>query len=170
MDQEDIKEVDDRRLSRPLFGDILGLAFWLLLTFMVAAWGAQYNPGTWYQHLAKPDWTPPGWIFGPVWSLLYAAMAVAAWLVWRSAGIRAAALPLGFYLLQLVLNGLWSWIFFGRQMVGLALLDIILLWAMIAVTTVLFWKKNRAAGVLFIPYLLWVTFASALNWKIWMMN
>jgi len=170
MENGHVKRANSRRSSKAVFRDIVGLVFWLLLTFMVATWAAQNNPGPWYQTLTKPDWTPPGWIFGPVWTLLYTAMAVAAWLIWRSFGFRRSVLPLGSYLLQLILNGLWSWFFFGRQMIGLAFVDILLLWAMIAVTMMLFWKRKRAAGVLFVPYLLWVTFASVLNWKIWLMN
>jgi tryptophan-rich sensory protein len=146
------------------------LVVFLALTFGVAFISSRFEPGLWYQHIAKPSWTPPGWIFGPVWSLLYFMMAVAGWLVWRQKGLTAAGLPLGFFVFQLILNGLWSWLFFGRQMIGAALVDLILLWMAILVTTLLFWKVRTSAGVLFIPYLLWVTFAGALNFAIWRLN
>jgi len=149
---------------------ILGLLFWLVLTFMVAAFGAQFRPGPWYSELAKPTWTPPGWIFGPVWTALYMSMAVAAWLVWRAHRGKTAGISLWFYLVQLLLNGLWSWLFFGRQSIGLALTDILVLLLFVGATAFLFWRKNRLAGALFIPYVLWVGFATALNFQIWSLN
>lgn len=142
----------------------------LVVCFATAAIGSvATNPkiGGWYAALAKPAWTPPGWIFGPVWSLLYICMAVAAWLVWRQGG---AARPMTFFGIQLILNAAWSWLFFGLESPGAALVDVVALWTAIAITTVLFWRRSRIAGMLFVPYLVWVTFASALNLAIWRMN
>lgn len=147
-----------------------GLLVWLLLTFAVAAFGAQFQPGSWYRALAKPAWTPPGWIFAPVWTFLYASMAVAAWLVWRGRWRRSAQLALLFYVGQLLLNGLWSWLFFGRQSIGLALADIFALLLFVGIAAFLFWRQSRPAGILFIPYVVWVGFAMVLNLRIWLMN
>jgi tryptophan-rich sensory protein len=166
MQRQDMQELGRRTRART----VLGLLFWLLLTFLVAAFGAQFQPGEWYRSLAKPEWTPPGWIFAPVWTFLYASMAVAAWLVWRDYRGRAAGISLSFYVLQLLLNGLWSWSFFGRQSIGSALVDILGLLLLVGATTLLFWRINRPAGILFIPYVLWVGFATALNFKIWLIN
>ena len=94
---------------------ILGLAACLVLCFGAAAFGAQFMPGEWYAGLKKPAWNPPGWVFGPVWTALYAMMAVAVWLVWRRGGVAANALPLSLFLAQLVCNALWSWMFFGLK-------------------------------------------------------
>jgi tryptophan-rich sensory protein len=150
--------------------DTLGLAVWLLLSGLAALMGAQFGPGDWYTQINKPDWTPPSWVFGPVWTFLYLSMAVAAWLVWRSGGWKANRKELSCYLAQLAANGLWSWLFFGERLIGLAFLDILVMLIMIAVTTVLFWKKSAIAGVLMIPYLLWVGFAAALNYRLWALN
>jgi tryptophan-rich sensory protein len=147
-----------------------GLAFWLLLSFGVGFFGAQFETGAWYHGLAKPSWTPPGWLFGPVWTLLYIAMAVAAWIVSRKGKLSKVWLPLLVYIIQLVLNALWSWIFFGRQQIGLALADIICLLIVIVLTTMMFWKCHRGAGLLMLPYILWVAFATALNFEIWRLN
>jgi tryptophan-rich sensory protein len=127
-------------------------------------------PGEWYFDLAKPSWTPPGWIFGPVWTLLYAMMGVAAWLVWKQTGFSRARAALSLFAIQLVLNGVWSWFFFGLHRPGLAFIDILALWVMILATTLAFWQHRPLAGALLIPYLAWVSFASALNFSIWWIN
>jgi benzodiazapine receptor len=150
--------------------NIIGLGFWILLTFSVAAIASQFKPGEWYMILVKPTWTPPGWLFGPVWGILYLAMSISAWLIWRQRVKLKVHLPLGFYLIQLLLNGLWSWIFFGQRLIGIALIDIVVLWVMIAITIVCFWRISRTASILLMPYLLWVSFAAALNFQIWRMN
>jgi tryptophan-rich sensory protein len=124
----------------------------------------------WYATLAKPSWNPPNWIFGPVWSALYLSMAIAAWLVWRQGGISGAKLPLALFGIQLVLNVLWSCLFFGLQSPGLALFEVLLLWAAIAATTGMFWQRSMIAGILFLPYLTWVTFAGVLNFTVWRLN
>ena len=124
----------------------------------------------WYADLAKPSWTPPGQVFGPVWSILYASMAVAAWLVWRQSGWAGARGPLALFAGQLGLNVAWSWLFFGLQSPGLACLDILLLLAAILATLIAFWRRSIAAGALLLPYFVWVGFATALNLAIWRMN
>jgi tryptophan-rich sensory protein len=124
----------------------------------------------WYAQLAKPSWTPPDWVFGPVWSVLYLGMAVAAWMVWRQGGVKTAWGPLGLFAIQLALNAAWSWLFFGLQSPGLAFVEIVLLWAAIATTTIAFWHRSFVAGLLFVPYLAWVTFAGLLNFSIWRLN
>jgi translocator protein len=156
-----------------------GLSDWLALgvsiavCFAAAGVGSMFTTpeiGGWYARLAKPSWTPPNWVFGPTWSALYLMMAVAAWLVWRESGLRAAALPLAVFAVQLVFNMLWSIIFFGMHRAGPAFVDIVLLWGAILVTIILFWRVRAMAGALLLPYLLWVTYASALNYSIWKMN
>jgi tryptophan-rich sensory protein len=149
----------------------LGLVGWLVLCFAAAALGGlSSRPGDWYAQLRKPAWTPPGWLFGPVWTVLYAVMAVAAWLVWQRGGFTAQFLPLGVFLLQLLFNALWSPLFFGLHKPGLAFADIVLLWVALGATLVMFWKVRPVAGLLLVPYLVWVTFASALNFAIWRLN
>ena len=150
--------------------NLLGLAFWVAVTFGVAALASQFEPGEWYTSIAKPSWTPPGSIFGPVWGILYLCMSVSAWLVWRHRHRTTVARPLAFYFAQLALNGMWSWFFFGRQWAGLALINLIVLVILVAITVVLFLRVSKAAGFLLIPYLLWISFAAALNFQIWRMN
>ena len=150
--------------------DVAGLALWLLITFGVAGFASQFVPGEWYQTLNKPTWTPPGWLFGPVWGLLYLSMSTAVWLVWRRYSRTKTVGPLVFYLAQLVVSGLWSWLFFGERMIGTALIDLLLLVLLVVVTLRLFLRIHRPAGLLMIPYLLWITFAAALNFQIWRLN
>ena len=127
-------------------------------------------PGEWYESLRKPAWNPPHWIFGPVWSALYAMMAVAAWSVWRPKGFTAAKLPLTLFLLQLALNATWTPLFFGLRRPGSAMICIALLWLAILTTLIEFRKVSPMATALMIPYLAWVTFASALNFELWRLN
>jgi len=127
-------------------------------------------PGEWYASLEKPSWNPPNWIFGPAWTALYAMMAVAAWLVWRRGGFAAQALPLAAFLVQLLLNALWSWLFFGLKNPGLAFAEIVALWVAIATTLLLFRRPSATAAWLLAPYLAWVTFASLLNFTLWRLN
>jgi len=125
----------------------------------------------WYPTLTKPTFNPPAWIFGPVWTVLYIMMGVAAFLVWRRGlevdGVRIA---LTVFIVQLSLNGLWSILFFGMQAPGWALVEIILLWTAIGVTTVLFSRVALPAGILLLPYWGWVTFATVLNASLWWLN
>lgn len=119
-----------------------------------------FRPGAWYDALSKPPWTPPNWLFAPVWSLLYLAIAIAGWLVWRRAG---ASLPLAVWLGQLALNAAWSWLFFGLHRPALALADIVALFVLILVFIVVAAPVSRPAALLFVPYALWVLYATALN-------
>lgn len=157
----------------PLKSSMIALVVFLVVCFAAAGiGGAVTTPkiSTWYATLVKPSWNPPNWIFGPVWSALYFCMAVAAWLVWRQEGLVAAKLPLTLFAVQLVLNVLWSCIFFGFERPGFAFVEVVLLWAAIAATMVTFWSRSMTAGLLFVPYLAWVSFASLLNFAIWRLN
>jgi tryptophan-rich sensory protein len=149
---------------------ILGLIGWLLLCFSASAMGVLFMPGEWYSALNKPAWNPPGWIFGPVWTALYAMMAVAAWLVWRRGGFAVQRRPLGLFLAQLALNALWTPLFFGLRQPGVAFAEIILLWLGILATLLAFRSVSRTATWLLVPYLAWVSFATALNGTLWMLN
>ena len=124
----------------------------------------------WYRTVAKPPWNPPNSVFGPVWSTLFVMMAVAAWLVWRPAGFIAAKVPLLLFTVQLALNVAWSWIFFGLHQPGWAFVEIVILWAAIAVTMRAFFLRSQFAGWLLVPYLAWVSFAAVLNFAIWRLN
>jgi tryptophan-rich sensory protein len=151
---------------------ILGLFGWLAVTFIAAAVGslASVQAASFYGALARPSWAPPASWFGPVWSILYVLMAVAAWLVWRVPLGARTRTPLALFLLQLALNAIWSWLFFAWRLGGPAFMDIVVLLALITATLVSFWKVKRLAGALLLPYLCWVTFATALTWSIWQSN
>ena len=138
--------------------------------FLAAATGASFPPGDWYERLAKPPWRPPNWLFGPAWAILYLTIAVSGWLVWRTAGLAGAVLPLAIYLVQLVLNAAWTPIFFGLHRTDLAFIEIVVLWLSIVATMATFHPVNAAAAWLLLPYLLWVTFAAALNFTVWRLN
>jgi translocator protein len=126
---------------------------------------------TWYTHLAKPGFTPPGWIFGPVWITLYTLMGIASFLVWQKREANPTAnKALVVYAVHLVLNALWSVLFFGLKSPGLAFVEIVILWCMILVVINLFLRVNRRAAYLMTPYILWVSFAAVLNFAIWRMN
>ncbi|BCL13571.1 putative TspO/MBR-related protein precursor [Micromonospora sagamiensis] len=120
-----------------------------------------------YANLRQPAWAPPSWLFGPVWSLLYAMIAVAGWLVWRRVGFGPA---LAAWTAQLVLNAAWTPIFFGAGRYGLAFADIVALWLLTGLTVVLFRRVSRPATLLMLPYWAWVTFAACLNGAIWQLN
>ena len=149
---------------------MLSLILFFVVCFAVAGLGSLAttpNIPTWYATLSKPSWNPPNWLFGPVWTSLYAMMAVAGWLVWKREGWGTASLC---FAVQLVLNLAWSFIFFGAHQTGLAFLEIILLWLAIAATIISFWSVSKTAAALLIPYLLWVSFAAILNFTIWRLN
>jgi benzodiazapine receptor len=160
--------VDATPPSRPF----LGLLGWLGLVGIAATLGAlaSTQAKAFYAQLLRPTWAPPGWIFGPVWSLLFLLMGLAAWRVWRESGFRAARLALSLFLLQLAANVLWSWLFFAWRRGALASLEILLLWGLILATLLAFRRVNRLAAWLLLPYLAWVTFATALCWATWRMN
>lgn len=149
---------------------IKGLLGWILLCFAAAAIGAYFDPGSWYELLEKPAWTPPNWVFPVVWPLLYLCMGIAAWMIWNEYGFDKGKNELRLFLVQLVLNAAWSWLFFGQHDIAVALAEIMMLWLAICFTMMLFWKKNPIAGYLMLPYLLWVSYATALNFVIWQLN
>lgn len=151
----------------------LALLVFLVVTFAAAAIGSSFTAssvGDWYPTLARPTWAPPDWVFGPVWTVLYALMAVAAWLVWRQRGIRGASVALGLYAGQLIANAAWSVLFFGLRDVRAAFADIVVLWVLIVLTLVAFWRRSFVAGLFITPYLAWVSFAALLNGAIWVLN
>lgn len=151
---------------------IIGFAAWLVVSFTAAGIGgaASIQAGPFYTQLIRPEWAPPPNLFGPVWTILYVLMGITAWLVWRAGGFRAARTALTLFLVQLAVNALWSWLFFGWHLGGLAFADIVLLWVLIVATLVAFWRARPWAGALLIPYLLWVSFASVLNYSVWQLN
>jgi tryptophan-rich sensory protein len=155
---------------RSLSSQLVGLLGWLSAAFAAAAAGAvaSVDAASFYAQLSKPSWAPPAWVFGPAWSVLYALMAVAAWLVWRSPGPRGMAL--GLFGVQLVANALWSWLFFAWHRGALAAVEILVLLALIVATVAAFWRASPLAGLLLVPYLLWVSFASVLMWTVWRGN
>lgn len=150
----------------------LGALGWFTITFTAAALGAwaSTSAASFYATLALPAWAPPASLFGPVWTLLYAMMAVAAWLVWRERGTAATRPALTLYLLQLGVNALWSWLFFGWRLGALAFLDILLLVMLVVATLIAFARIRALAAVMLLPYLGWITFASALNLAVWRAN
>ena len=140
------------------------------LSFSAATVGGFFTPGEWYAQLAKPSWNPPSWVFGPVWTVLYTTIGVSACLVWRDQGIGGARAAFAVYVAQLVLNAIWSWLFFGLHRPGIALVEIVVLWAAILATIILFRRVSRLAAALLVPYLLWVGFAAILNAALWRLN
>jgi len=148
----------------------ISLAVWLIVCFAAAGVGSLFTPGEWYVTLRKPAWTPPGYLFGPVWTLLYALMGTAAWLIWTRFGFADARTALTLFIVQLILNAVWSWLFFGLHNPGLAFFELLLLWVAILATVIAFWQKRADAGALLLPYLAWVTFAAVLNFAIWRLN
>lgn len=149
------------------------LAGFLVASFSVAAIGGAATAssvGTWYQTLQRPAWNPPNWIFGPVWTLLYILMSVAAWRVWCRAEAATAQSSLRWFAAQLVLNLLWSLLFFGLRSPGLAFVEVLVFWAVLVVMLSQFWRADRIAGALWAPYVAWVSFASVLNGTIWWLN
>ena len=149
------------------------LALFLLATFAAAALGSAAtfpSVNTWYLTLVKPSWTPPGWLFGPVWTILYVAMSIAGWRAWRKSDGPSRRGVLIVYATQLTLNALWSVLFFGLRRPGLALVDILLLWTVLILALVRYGRADRLAGFLWAPYVAWVSFASALNAAIWWLN
>jgi len=149
-----------------------GLLGWLLVTFVAAAIGAiaSIEARSFYLDLVRPSWAPPAGVFGPVWSVLYTLIGIAAWRVWRHGGFQAQRGALTLFLVQLTLNALWSWLFFAWHRGALAFVDIVLLLASIVATLIAFWRADRLGGALLLPYLAWVGFASALNFSVWQLN
>jgi benzodiazapine receptor len=153
--------------------DAVALVIAILVCFAAAGIGGLFTARsvpTWYQTIEKPSWTPPSGVFGPVWTVLYLMMGIAAWLVWRKDGFSGAGPALGVFGVQLALNALWSVLFFGMRNPGAGFAEIILLWVAIVATVALFWRVSALAGALLLPYLAWVTFAAALNGAIWRLS
>jgi len=166
-------------MSRLLFAspgrrrDLAGLAAFILLCLAVSGvggWATASSVGGWYQTLAKPAFNPPDWVFAPVWTVLYLMIAVAGWRVWRRSGLGGAPWAMAAYAAQLALNLAWSFVFFGAQAIGAALVVIVLLLAAIGVNLRLFWRIERAAALLLAPYAAWVAFAAVLNAALWRLN
>ena len=151
---------------------IVGLLGWLILCFAAAAVGAvaSAQAGAFYQQLARPGWAPPGWLFAPVWTVLYVLMSVAAWLVWRVHGFKEGRTALTLFVVQLGANALWTWLFFVWRQGGVAFAEVIVLWCLIAATAASFRRLNAVAAALLLPYLAWVTFACALTFSTWRLN
>ena len=149
---------------------IIGLITWVVVCMAAGVIGSQFQPGEWYASLAKPAWNPPDWVFAPVWTTLYVMMAVAAWLVWYRAGFSGAGYALSLFVVQLALNALWSYLFFGLMRPDFAFLEILVLWTVILIVTFFFWHESPMAGALMIPCLSWVGFATYLNFVLWQIN
>jgi len=156
----------------PVSQQMAGLAGWIAVTAVAATVGtiASVDAGAFYAQLQRPTWAPPASWFGPVWTTLFVLMAIAAWRVWRVDGFAPARRALTLYLVQLGLNALWSWLFFGWHRGALAMLDIVVLWLAIVATMRSFARRDGLAAWLLAPYLAWVSFAAALNFAVWRMN
>lgn len=146
---------------------LLSLVVFLMLVAATSVTGAMFRPGVWYETLAKPSWTPPNWVFPVAWTTLYVMIAVAGWLVYEREGIGAALVV---WIVALLLNGLWSYLMFGQRQIGLAAADLTALWIAALVFIILTWPEDRAASLLFVPYLAWLTYAGALNFTVLRMN
>lgn len=152
--------------------NLLGLLGFLAACVVVAVLGglASIDAASFYAQLQRPDWSPPAGAFGPVWTVLYTMIAIAGWWVWRSHGWRGAKGALTVYGAQLVVNALWSWLFFAWRLGFWALVDAALLWLLVAMTIVAFWRLKRGAALLLLPYLAWVSLATALTYSVWQRN
>lgn len=155
-----------------LAANFLGLFGWLTLAFLTAGIGAaaSINAGTFYMELTRPAWAPPAWLFGPVWTFLYTLMGIAAWLVWMRSGLSGGRVALSLFVVQLIANALWSWLFFQWRLGAAAFVEVLVLWALILATIVAFWRVRKPAAALLFPYLGWVTFASILTFAMWRLN
>ena len=151
---------------------IAGLAGWLVLVYAAATVGAiaSINAREFYAALTQPEWAPPGSVFSPVWTVLYTLMGIAAWLVWSRGGFRATRPALVLFLVQLAVNALWSWLFFAWHLGGIAFAEILVLLALIVATCIAFWRIRPMTAYLLVPYLLWVCFATLLNFSVWQLN
>ena len=149
-----------------------GLVAWVLVVFAAAAVGgfASAQAADFYAGLIRPGWAPPAWLFAPVWTILYLLMGVAAWRVWRLRGFAGAGFALGLFIAQLLLNALWTWLFFKWRLGAMAFVEVLLLWTAIAATIVLFRRVSKGAAVLMLPYLAWVSLAAALTFATWQLN
>lgn len=165
-------EIGGKINDMTLTGQISGFMAWFLLCFLAAALGAyaSVNAGSFYTALVRPDWAPPPWLFGPVWTILYILMAIAVWLVWRIDGFMGARLACSLFIVQLGFNALWSFLFFTWHQGAWALIDILVLWLSLLATIIAFWQLSVLAACLMMPYLAWVSIAVLLNYRIWQLN
>jgi len=145
---------------------------WLALSFSAAAIGAaaSVHAAEFYLNLNRPAWAPPAWLFGPVWTVLYCLMAVAAWQIWRVFGFQRARVALGLFLVQLAVNALWSWVFFVWHLGGWAFVNVLCLIGLVVPTLLAFWRLQPWAGAILLPYLAWISFASVLTYSVWRIN
>ncbi|MFO0945158.1 MAG: DUF2867 domain-containing protein [Planctomycetota bacterium] len=168
------RESKEERVNPPaILTQVLVFIVFLILCFGAAGVGATWTAESvkgWYQTLTRPSWNPPDWLFGPVWSVLYLMMASSAFLFWRAAGFSKVPAAWTFFGAQLLLNTLWSGIFFAMRNPGLAFAEILFLLAAIAGTMVTFWKRSSWSGLLLVPYFLWCCFAAVLNFALWRLN
>ena len=156
----------------PFKRQALGLVGWVAASFAAGGLGAvaSANAGAFYGALTQPGWAPPAWLFGPVWSVLYILIAVSAWLVWRRHAFSGASGAFLLFVAQLLANALWTWLFFRWHLGAAALAEILVLWLLIAATALAFWRLERLAALMLVPYLAWVTFAAALTFSLWRLN
>ncbi|MEM1378518.1 MAG: TspO/MBR family protein [Pseudomonadota bacterium] len=138
-----------------------------IAVFLTACSGGVFKPDDWYNRLSKPSWTPPGWAFPVVWTVLYLMIGYSGWVVWQAEGLQLA---FGLWIAQLVLNAAWSYFFFGRKRMDQAMVDVSGMWLLIVAYIFAAWPVSQTAALLFVPYLVWVTIAAALNWRVWKMN
>jgi len=153
--------------------DWIALAGSLVICMVAASIGGLFTARAikeWYRGLKKPSWNPPDWAFGPIWTILYILMGISAWLVWEEGGVEAQLIPLSIFALQLILNVVWSAVFFYKRRIFGGLIEVLLLWAAILATIIAFWGPSVVAAVLLLPYIAWVSIASYLNYTIWRLN
>ncbi len=157
---------------RSTLSQSVGLLGWLAIVFVAAGIGAaaSVDASAFYSQLVRPGWAPPASAFGPVWSVLYLLMGIAAWLVWREQGAGHPRTALTLFIVQLCANALWSWLFFVWRNGALAFAEVLLLLVLIAATIASFWRISRIAAALMLPYFAWVCLASALTWSVWRNN
>ena len=166
-------ELNRDRLRYKRSFDLLGLIVFIIMCLAVSSVGGAITAtsvDTWYQALEKPPFNPPDWVFAPVWSALYILMGVAAWRIWRLRSSKAHHNALSVFGLQLCLNLAWSFLFFGLQHIKLALVEIVILLIVIIINMIMFWRLERLAGLLFVPYVAWVSYATILNASLSLLN
>jgi tryptophan-rich sensory protein len=146
------------------------LIMFVLIAFLPVIGAVGAPPGEWYKSLVKPSLNPPSWVFGPVWTLLYALMGISMWLVWNKSAGKTRTRAFIIFLCQLIFNGLWSWLFFNKQRPDIAFIDLVALWATILAMIIYFKRIDKKAALIQIPYILWVSFAGYLNLALWQLN
>ncbi len=157
-------------MSKPKYPALAGFLVASVAAAAIGGAATATSVGTWYRALNKPTWNPPDWIFGPVWTLLYVLMAIAAWRVWRGSDVASGRRTLVWFGGQLALNALWSILFFGLRQPGWAFAEVLVFWVLLCALLRRFWRADRFAGVLWFPYVAWVSFAAVLNGTVWWLN